>query len=377
MKNLTKKEFAQMWDKDGSKNGSAWQKIEKEINLLCRYEKTGKNRGTRYNVLEIYDVPKEKVHGNAGKEPINKGIIDKTSLKYQMAKALIELGNAECYESKNYYLGEMGFKSGNMKNIETMFENRNYSELDTIDKFVFKQVQNLQLSLNRFIGGAFELISNGDFDGVTLQVELWVAHEDKSHKEAEELVGLYSLYEEARGEARKIVKEGYGSDMFFSVRERLISDEYKSLIRSELKYKPLFDNGIAYFYKKYAIDKKIEKPVVDFDYETGYYDGGFENENAIDEAVVYDFFCEFVSHRKKVSIKNIDKLLEEGITGDFLNREIMIAFAEKLFVFMFLNGNYQQFKQRYESMIEDVKKSYEQKIEETVNDALSGLEWNM
>lgn len=377
MKNLTKKEFAEMWNKDGSKNGSAWQKIEKEINLLCRYEKTGRNRGTRYNVLEIYDVPKGKVHGNAGKEPVNKGVIDKTSLKYQMAEALIELGQSECYESKSYYLGEMGLKSGNIQHIQTMFEHRNYSELDTIDKFVFTQVQNLQLSLNRFIGGAFDLIRKGTFDDVTLQEELWIAYENKTHEVAEELVELYPLYEEARAEAREIVKQSYGNDMFFTVRERLITAEYECLIRNELKYKPLFDNGIAYFYKKYAIDGKLEKTMIDYDYEVENYDGGLENEHAIDEAVVYDFFCEFVSHRKKASIKNIDKLIEEGITGDFLNKEIMIGFAEKLFVFMFLDGNYTQFKQSYESMIEDVKKSYEQKIEETVNDALSGLAWNL
>ncbi|OSY00330.1 hypothetical protein BTJ45_02936 [Bacillus mycoides] len=377
MKNLTKKEFAEMWNKDGSKNGSAWQKIEKEINLLCRYEKTGRNRGTRYNILEVYDVPKEKTHGNAGKEPVNKGVIDKNSLKYKMAKVLIELGQPEYYESKSYYLGEMGFKSGNIQHIQTMFEHRNYSELDTIDKFVFTQVQNLQLSLNRFIGGAFDLIRKGAFDDVTLQEELWVAYENKTHEEAQELVGLYPLYEEARAEAREIVKQNYGNDMFFTTREKFITAEYEGLIHNELKYKPLFDNGIVYFYKKYAIDKKMEKPVINYDYEVESYDGGLENEHAIDEEVVYDFFCEFVSHRKKCSIKNIGKLIKEGITGAILNKEIMIEFAQKLFSFIFVNGTYPRFKQGYESMIEDVKKSYEQKIEETVNEALSGLSWNM
>ena len=44
---------------------------------------------------------------------------------------------------------------------------------------------------------------------------------------------------------------------------------------------------------------------------------------------------------------------------------------------MCLNGTYLQFKQGYESMIEDVKKSYHQKIEQNVNEELAGLSWNM
>ncbi|PES60326.1 hypothetical protein CN507_30405 [Bacillus cereus] len=88
--------------------------------------------------------------------------------------------------------------------------------------------------------------------------------------------------------------------MFFTTREKFITAEYEGLIHNELKYKTLFDNGIVYFYKKYAIDKKMEKPVINYDYEVESYDGGLENEHAIDEEVVYDFFCEFVSHRKNV-----------------------------------------------------------------------------
>ncbi|MDR4904354.1 hypothetical protein S3E15_03003 [Bacillus mycoides] len=34
-----------------------------------------------------------------------------------------------------------------------------------------------------------------------------------------------------------------------------------------------------------------------------------------------------------------------------------------------------RFKQGYEAMITDVKKAYHQKIEENVNEALSGLAW--
>ncbi len=121
--------------------------------------------------------------------------------------------------------------------------------------------------------------------------------------------------------------------------------------------------------------------MVNFDYETGYYDGGFEYAyehdyfNYLDAPI--DLFEEFVSHRKRCSIKNIEKLLEEGETGGFFSKKIMIDFAEKLFGFMFLNGTFLRFKQGYESMIEDVKTSYQQKIEETVDEALSELAWNM
>lgn len=385
MKNLTnlkKKELYDLFGLDSTLKHSKGQTEKKKLDSFCKYEDNGKKGpAIRYNILEMYDVPKEKVHGNAGREPINKGVIDKTSLKYQMAETIIAVGKPDYYESKRYYLGEMGFTSGNLQHIQTMFEHRSYSELDTVDKFVFTQIQNLQLSLNRLIRGAFDLIRNGAFDDVTLQEELWVAYENKEHGEALELEELYPLYEEARAEARETVKQDYGNDMFFTMREKFITAEYEGLIYNELKYKPLSDNGIAYFYKKYAIDKKMEKPVVNFDYETGYYDGGFEYAYEHDyfnypDAPI-DLFEEFVSHRKRCSIKNIEKLLEEGATGGFFSKKIMIDFAEKLFGFMFLNGTYLLFKQGYESMIEDVKTSYQQKIEETVDEALSELAWNI
>ncbi|MDQ1144023.1 hypothetical protein QE429_000850 [Bacillus sp. SORGH_AS 510] len=43
MKNLTKKEFADILGSDGTKTNSKWQTEERKAKSLCNYEKNGRN----------------------------------------------------------------------------------------------------------------------------------------------------------------------------------------------------------------------------------------------------------------------------------------------------------------------------------------------
>ncbi|MFC8563505.1 hypothetical protein [Peribacillus frigoritolerans] len=370
---LTKREFADFWEKDGSKNGSAWQKIEKEIALLCNYEKTGKNRGIRYNILEIYHTPKEQVHGNKYREPINKGAVDKTSLKYQLAELLIQLGGTD-YLTKNGYLDLLGFKTGNFERLMKKFDEVKYHELKTSDQYVFKQVQNVQLALARFMDNALDLIRKETFDGVILDERLFVVFNDESHENADvldDLEGLYSLYKQARAEAQNNVEAEYGTSLFFATRMKYINYECAELIESDDKYRALDDNGISFFYKKYAINKAIVPR--HYDYEVEDYDGGNYESNSLDiENEAYDFLARFIEHRKEDSHKHINSLIKKGVQGDFLSESIMLFFADELFDFMFADCG-DKFDEVYARLIEDAKEAENEQLEDELNEGMSFL----
>ncbi|KRF52728.1 hypothetical protein ASG98_19675 [Bacillus sp. Soil531] len=365
MEQLTKKQFADTWGKDGTLNGSKWQKVEREIALLCNFEKTGKNRGTRYNILEIYDTPKEITHGNTGKTPYNKGKVNENSLKYQLAKLLVlsfRTNDLNDYQTKNSYMQLLDIMGRNIKHMERVFDGIKYEDLHTADKYVFKQLQNTQLSLNRLIRGAFDLIRNGTFLGVTLHEKLFVAFNDKSHEDVEEVWDepeiLHSLYKQAQAEAKQNVENEYGASMFFATRMNLINYECQELIESEARYQLLNDNDIAYFYHKYAID------------------GVIEMQNACSyEEMTADFMFRFTKHRKETSVKHIDWLIKQGISGDFLNKDIMLKFADEVLDLMFRNDDVVMFNKLYAKLMDNAKQEYQADLEETVTQGLSEMNW--
>ncbi|MDR7244238.1 hypothetical protein [Priestia megaterium] len=380
METLTKKQFADTWGLDGSLNGSKWQQEEKKAQRLCRYEKTGKTRGIRYNILEVYDTPREMIHGNTGKTPYNKGKVDENSLKYQLAKLLVlSFGsNSNDYQTKNSYMQLLDIKGRNIKHMENMFDGIKYEDLDTADKYVFQQLQNTQLSLNRLILGAFDLIRRGTFPGVTLHEQLFVAFHDESHDNANDVLDepevLYSLYKQAQAEAKQNIKNEYGTSMFFATRMNLINCECQELIDSEAKYQLLNDNDIAYFYCKYTIDGVIEAQDV-YDYESLNYDGSDMLEAYSHEEMTDDFMSKFTKHRKETSVKYIDRLFNEGIRGDFLNQGIMLKFADEVLELMFRNHDVAVFNKLYTNLMDNAKREYHADLAESVTQGLSEMNW--
>ncbi|MFQ6580369.1 hypothetical protein [Priestia megaterium] len=381
METLTKKQFADTWGLNGSLNGSKWQQEEKKAQRLCRYEKTGKTRGIRYNILEVYDIPKETIHGNTGKTPHNKGKLDKSSLKYQLAKLIaITFGSNKLmdYQTKNSYMQILGITGWNIKHMENVFDNTKYHELNTADKYVFKQLQNTQLSLNRLILEAFDLIRRGTFPGVTLHEQLFVAFNDESHDNADDVLDepevLYSLYKQAQAEAKQNIKNEYGTSMFFATRMNLINCECQELIESEERYQLLNDNDISYFYHKYAIDGVIETQST-YDYEALNYDGSDMLEAYSHEEMTDNFMLKFIAHRKETSVKHIDLLIKKGISGDFLNKGIMLKFADEVLDLMFGNHDTALFNKLYARLMEDAKREYRADLAESVTQGLSELNW--
>ncbi|MEW4266193.1 hypothetical protein Q0N30_21100 [Priestia megaterium] len=380
METLTKKQFADTWGLDGSLNGSRWQREEKKAQLLCRYEKTGKTRGIRYTILEIYDTPKEITHGNTGKTPHNKGKVNENSLKYQLAKLLIlSFGsNSNDYQTKNSYMQLLDIKGRNIKHMEKVFDGVKYDDLHTADKYVFQQLQNTQLSLNRLMDEAFRLIRNGTFPGVTLHEKLCVAFRDESHDDADEALNepevLYSLYKEAYAEAKQNVKNEYGTSMFFATRMALTNCECQELIELEERYQLLNDNDISYFYHKYAIDGVIEAQDV-YDYESLNYDSSDMLEAYSYEEMTDDFMSKFTKHRKETSVKYIDRLIKKGVSGDFLNKGIMMKFADEVLDLMFRDNDTKVFNKLYAKLMDNAKQEYEADLAESVTQGLSELNW--
>ncbi|PFT58086.1 hypothetical protein [Priestia megaterium] len=380
METLTKKQFADTWGLDGSLNGSRWQKEEKKAKSLCNYEKTGKNRGIRYIVLEVYDTPKEIVHGNTGKTPHNKGKIDENSLKYQLAKLLVlSFGaNPNDYQTKNSYMQLLDITGRNIKHMEKIFDDVKYDDLHTANKYVFQQLHNTQLSLKRLMGEAFRLIRNGTFLGVTLHEKLCVAFRDESHEDADEALedseSLYLLYKEAQLEAKQNIENEYGTSMFFTTRMKFINCECQELIESEEKYQLLNDNDIAYFYHKYAIDGVIEAQDV-YDYESLNYDGTDMLEAYSYEEMTDDFMFKFKNHRKEASVKYIDRLIKKGVSGDFLNKGIMMKFADEVLDLMFRDDDNKRFNGLYANLMKHAKQEYQEDLEEYVTDGLSEMNW--
>lgn len=382
METLTKKQFADKWGLNGSLNGSKWQQQEKQAQLLCRYEKTGKNRGIRYNILEVYDEPKQAIHGNTGKTPHNKGKLDKSSLKYQLAELLaLTFGTNKLmdYQTKNSYIKILNITGDNMNHMESVFNDMKYSNLvDTADKYVFKLIQNTQLSLNRLKNEALDLIRKGTFSGVTLHEQLWVALSDESHHIADEVLNepevLHSLYEQARAEAKLTVEAEYGTSMFFAIRMQYIGYEYEELISSDARYQLLKDNNIAYFYYKYAIEGTIELPDM-YVYDDESYEYCAVNTTDLIEQLTDEFITKFTAHRKETSVKHIDLLIKQGVSGDFLNKDIMLKFSDEVLNLMFGNHNAALFNKLYADLMNDAKQEYQADLVESVRDGLSGINW--
>ncbi|MFV5316275.1 hypothetical protein [Priestia megaterium] len=381
METLTKKQFADKWDLDGSLNGSKWQKQEKKAQLLCRYEKTGKNRGIRYNILEVYDEPKQTIHGNTGKTPHNKGKIDKSSLKYQLAELLVltfVANNLLDYQTKNSYMQILSITGRNIKHMGNVFDDMKYHDLDTADKYVFKQLQNTQLSLNRLMNEALDLIRKGTFSNVTLHEQLFVALSDESHHNADEILNepqaLYSLYKQARAEAKLNVEAEYGTSMFFATRMQYIGYEYEELISSDARYQLLKDNDIAYFYYKYAIEGTIELPDM-YIYDDESYEYCGENTTDLIEQLTDEFMTKFTAHRKETSVKHIDLLIKRGVSGDFLNKDIMLKFADEVLDLMFGDHDDVVFNKLYADLMDDAKQEYQADLVESVRNGLSEMNW--
>lgn len=382
MEILTKKQFADKWGLNGSLNGSKWQQQEKQAQLLCRYEKTGKNRGIRYNILEVYDEPKQAIHGNTGKTPHNKGKLDKSSLKYQLAKLLgLTFGSNKLldYQTKNSYIKLLNITGNNMKHMENVFDDMKYADLvNTADKYVYKLVQNTQVSLNRLKNEAFDLIRKGTFSGVTLHEKLCVAFSDESHHIADEVLDepevLYSLYEQARAEAKLNVEAEYGTSMFFATRMQYIGYEYEELISSDARYQLLKDNDIAYFYYKYAIEGTIELPDM-YIYDDESYEYCDENTTDLIEQLTDEFMTKFTSHRKETSAKHIDLLIKQGVSGDFLNKDIMLKFADEVLDLMFGDHDDVVFNKLYADLMDDAKQEYQADLVESVRNGLSEMNW--
>ncbi|MFE0564657.1 hypothetical protein ACFW1D_19430 [Priestia megaterium] len=362
-------------------NGSKWQQEEKKAQRLCRYEKTGKTRGIRYNILEVYDIPKETIHGNTGKTPHNKGKLDKSSLKYQLAKLLVlTFGSNKLldYQTRNIYMKILGITGRNIKHMENVFDDTKYHELNTADKYVFKQLQNTQLSLNRLMNEAFDLIRKGTFPGVTLHEKLWVALSDESHHIADEVLDepevLYSLYEQARAEAKLNVEAEYDTSMFFATRTILTNWEYQGLIDSEAKYELLKDNDISYFYYKYAIEGTIDLSDMNI-HEAESYEDWVINTTELIEQMTNEFMTKYIAHRKETSVKHIDLLIKQGVSGDFLNSDIMLKFADEVLDLMFGDHDSMVFNQLYVKLMDNAKEEYEADLEEYVTQGLSEMNW--
>lgn len=371
---LKKKELYERYGLDSTLKQSKGQKEKKKLDLFCKYEDNEKKGpAIRYAILEEYAVPKEKIHGNVGREPINKGAVDKTSFKYQLAELLIQLGEIG-YFTKNGYLDLLGFKSKNLKQLEKKFDGVKYHELKTTDQYVFRQTQLVQQALSKFMDGAFDLIRRNIFEGVTFDEQLMVVFDDESHEDADglgDMEGLYSLFNQAKNEARENVKAEYGDSIFFTTRMNLENCECAELIESDEKYKTLYDNGISFFYQKYAINKPIVPR--QYDYEVEDYDGGYDESNLLEvESAADDFLFKFVEHRKKASAEYIDRLIKKGVEGDFLSKSIMLFFADELFDFMFIDCG-DKFDEVYDDLIVRAKAEENEQLEDAVNEAMAFL----
>ncbi|MEH7513333.1 hypothetical protein V7146_11485 [Gottfriedia acidiceleris] len=345
MKELTKQEFAFITGVDGTKNGSAWQTEERKASSICAFEKNGKvGRGARYIIIEKYETPKVIAHGNKGKAPHNKGVRNPTALKYKLAQAIIKLGSEDNFQSRKYYFTRIGLESKNLYTIAKMFQKSVYKEMDHVEQLVFSEVNKILFATSRLWSEALELIKEGEFETVKLKEKYVVALSDGSHREPEKVfkknwLKMLGKYEQAKDEAAKIVKEKYGEKLFFSTRTYLIDIEYQRLIQKVPQLNFLYDEGIKHFYKSYAIDGNLQDDV-----------------NYVDE-----MFFNYMKHRKHCTKKTINKLCE---SKTFMgNKKVLMKFAEELVELLFRNDTPQEFKKKYESMIENVKNANKTEIE--------------
>lgn len=364
---VSKKQLGEMIPAiDTTKKGGAWQSEFRRGQAYGDIEIVGR----KYLVNEIYETPKELVHGNTGKEPSNKGQFDKNSLKYKLAQTLINL-KFNSYLTKNGYLDAMGFKSKNIENFNRLFANVKYVELNTIDKFAFDEVQEAETSLKRLIGKAIEIIASGEFPNVQVFEEHWYVDIDDKHYEAENLGDdweqLHELYKQASKEAKEIVEAEYGKKLVFGIKMNLINDVFDQLKLEKNEYAELYNNGIKFFYTKYIVqdDNESKPKQIDYDFEALDYDGT-DAESQEASGIAYDFFEEFLQHRVDNATKEngaVDKFIKAGIVGDFFNRKIMVEFVKLFVPFIYEGQKYSFFKKFYEQMIAEAKENYQEAIE--------------
>ncbi|MGG3911250.1 hypothetical protein [Peribacillus simplex] len=357
---INKKQFAEVLPVDASKKGGAWQTELRKAESYGRFEITGKGPGTRYNVLEVFDVPQERVHGNTGSIPHNFGVFDKTSLKYKMAKAMIllcaesDLVTVE-YSPKRTFYEALDCNFENPKHIEELFSKRKMDSLSPIERFVHKLTSNNGKALNGIINGAFDLIRKGAFDGITLDEQFHIANFDHEHYEADELNNfedIHALYKEARSEAQANVESTHGNFLFFSVKRHLINNEYHELIETDEKYKLLLDEKIDYIYSKYAIIKSAKTQM--YDYESFDYDGTdmeYQNNGGHEAAETFKF--DFQEHREDLAVKSADKFLNSGTIG-IIDKNSVEPFAIDFTALLLNSDDYVTFVMKYRGLMMDV-----------------------
>ncbi|MED4267338.1 hypothetical protein [Priestia megaterium] len=315
---LTKQEFAEMFKEDGTLKGSAWQKVERKIKKECEFEKTGNGRGTRYNILG--DAVK-RVHGNTGR-------IDKSSWKYRLAEAIIELGTDSKFMSKSMLLTHVGLKTENMLHVEHKFDGMKYAELNTVEQLVFETQGNVELALHRLMIQALSLIGRDDmFENVSYDEELHVKTRGK-FKLAGDLGGCYDVYLQARNEATERVTEKYGKYMNYKRRQALITAEYQNIIKENIQYQPFYDNGIEYFYKKYKITSKNSS-----------------------SAKAEEFIKNYIEYTKEIVEKSAIKLHEKDIKGLFISAEEMVIESKNIVDLIFENLTEPVFVKTYDELI--------------------------
>ncbi|MFC0469565.1 hypothetical protein ACFFHM_03240 [Halalkalibacter kiskunsagensis] len=359
LKGLKKKEFAIKWGLDHTLPKDKWRTEVKKADQYCKWHTEGVGAGTKYYIDEIYEVIQERVHGNTGIEPVNKGVIDKNSLKYKLAFTLISLSAQSDtmdanHHAKRAYAVMLGCDFENLKHAGNIFKDKELCEMDAVDRFTMKLVNNHGKSLNGRLDQAFDLIEKGIFEGVTLDKRMYVATFKNGHHEANELEELYPLYQDARTTAEKIVNERYGTYLYYVMKMNLINEVYLNLIEDTDIYKPLYDNEISYFYNKYAVIGSMNKTEVVHDYEALDYDGSDLDIDYDSIELADEFKCDFIEHREELAVRAVRKFVDSGtigITCENRLNEFAVDFTELLFN----DYNAHVFNERYKQLMIDVR----------------------
>lgn len=359
---------------DISKKGGAFQTEIRKVQTIANVEIVGR----KYIVHELYETPKEIIHGNAGKTPWNKGKVDESSYHYKLAKLLIEVKSDDFF-TRTAYMKLLGLQTENMEHFNKYFKNKKYSELDTMDKFTFDEFNGLSTSLHRQMKNAFKLIENGHFPAVTIEEELWYVTFKGKYAEAKELEmmdDLYALYKKADSIAKAFVKENYGTKLIFPVRTKYENEKYEEIICNDNEFKLLEVYDIHHFYSKYKVVNNGQPTMKTFDlnYEEEDYDGSeHETEWLTDEDHAWNYVESFVNHRKENAEKNIGNVIAtatEEYFNNFNNKQLMMDFSAELYDLFFQNFDYDTFKRLHTKHMEDVKKVYNTALDETVENNL-------
>ncbi|MDR4170355.1 hypothetical protein [Bacillus nitratireducens] len=335
---LTKREFAEYWEENGSLKGSTWQKVERRIRKKCDFEKTGNGRGTLYNIL---GEAKMKTHGNTGR-------ISKTSNKYLLAEALIELGTDSKFMSKSTLLERVGLKTQNMLHVEHKFNGKKYAELNTIEQLVFKIQGDVELALHRLMKEALSLVGrDGVFENVSYSEELHVKAKGE-FKLAGDFEGYYDMYVQAKKEANERVETEYGKHMNYKRKQSLVTVEYQAVIAEDIQYQPLYDNGIEFFFKKYKIGSK----------------SSFNSK-------AKEFVKQYIEYTKQVAENSAIKSHGKHIEGLFISSDEMVSESRNIVNLIFGSSTINVFAKAYDELINNaINKSKcisQDEIESTLN----------